>query len=299
MKELSVCIVTLDGRDKILPCLASLFEKTRLDLHVVVVDNASEDGTPEAIRAAFPQVQVIVNTQNVGYARAVNQGIQACPARYHVLINPDAVLHNDALGLLRDFMEANPQAGICSPRVLNSDGSMQYQCRRGEARPGEVFAYFLGLSRLFPKDPRFTGYLLTHLDDNQVNEVKAVSGSTMMIRRAVIEQIGCLDEQFFAYQEDADYCFAARQAGWKIFYVPDPVVIHIGGHGGSRKRPYFAIYHWHRSYFLYYRKNLARDYPFWFHPFYYFVMLVKLGLSLLGAFLSPEKVVGTKKPDPT
>lgn len=296
MKELSVCIVTLEGRDKVLACLESLFAKTRLDMHVVVVDNASEDGTPEAIAEHFPQVQLIRNSENVGYGRAVNQGLKAEKARYHALLNPDATLENNALELLRDFMEANPQAGIASPRVLNSDGSLQYQCRRGEARPGEVFAYFLGLSRLFPKDSRFTGYLLTHLDNEVVNEVKAVSGSCMMIRREVIEQIGVLDERYFAYQEDADYCFTARKAGWKIYYVPEPRIVHLGGRGGSRKRPYFAIYQWHRSYYLYYRKNLARDYPFWFHPFYYFVMLVKLGISLLGALLSPEKVVGTKKP---
>ena len=296
MKELSVCIVTLEGRDKVLACLKSLFAKTHLDMYVVVVDNASEDGTPEAIAEHFPQVQLIRNSKNVGYGRAVNQGLKAEQARYHVLLNPDATLENNALELLRDFMEANPQAGIASPRVLNSDGSLQYQCRRGEARPGEVFAYFLGLSRLFPKDPRFTGYLLTHLNNEVVNEVKAVSGSCMMIRRKVIDQIGVLDERYFAYQEDADYCFTARKAGWKIYYVPEPRIVHLGGHGGSRKRPYFAIYQWHRSYYLYYRKNLARDYPFWFHPFYYFVMLVKLGVSLLGALLSPEKVVGTKKP---
>ena len=296
MKELSVCIVTLEGRDKVLACLESLFAKMHLDIHVVVVDNASEDGTPEAIAEHFPQVQLIRNSENVGYGRAVNQGLKAEKARYHALLNPDATLENNALELLRDFMEANPQAGIASPRVLNSDGSLQYQCRRGEARPGEVFAYFLGLSRLFPRDPRFSGYLMTYLDNEKVNEVKAVSGSCMMIRREVIEQIGVLDERYFAYQEDADYCFTARKAGWKIYYVPEPRIVHLGGRGGSRKRPYFAIYQWHRSYYLYYRKNLARDYPFWFHPFYYFVMLVKLGISLLGALLSPEKVVGTKKP---
>lgn len=164
------------------------------------------------------------------------------------------------------------------------------------AAPWDVFAYFSGLARLFPKDPRFTGYLLTHLDNDQVNEVKAISGSCMMIRRQVIEQIGYMDELYFAYQEDADFCFAARKAGWKIFYIPDARVLHYGGEGGSRKRPYFAIYQWHRSYYLYYKKNLARDYPFWFHPLYYFVMLLKLMFSLLGAFLSPKKIVGTKKP---
>lgn len=296
MKDVSVCILTLDAREKVLACLDSLFENTHVDFDVVVVDNNSSDGTVEAIRAQFPTVDVIANSENVGFSRAVNQGLKTREARYYVLLNPDSLVENNALGRLVEFMDANPQAGLCSPRVLNRDGTLQYQCRRGEARPWEVFSYFSGLARIFPRNPRFTGYLLTHLDNDQVNEVKAISGSCMLIRRQVIEQIGYLDERYFAYQEDADFCFAARKAGWKIFYVPDARVLHYGGEGGSRKRPYFAIYHWHRSYYLYYQKNLARDYPFWFHPLYYFAMLLKLMFSLLGAFLSPKKVVGTKKP---
>jgi len=296
MKEISICVVTLDSKEKVLDCLASLFANTRADFDVVVVDNASSDGTVEAIRSQFPNVDWIVNSENVGFSRAVNQGLKTRQARYYVLINPDSLVEDKALDRLVEFMDANPQAGLCSPRVLNRDGSLQYQCRRGEARPWEVFAYFSGLARIFPHDPRFTGYLLTHLDNDQVNEVKAISGSCMMIRSQVVEQIGYLDERYFAYQEDADFCFAARKAGWKIFYVPDARVLHYGGEGGSRKRPYFAIYQWHRSYYLYYKKNLARDDPFWFQPLYYFAMSLKLMLSLLIAFLSPQKIVGTKKP---
>lgn len=297
MNELSICIVTLDSREIILTCLASLFENVEgLDFDVVVVDNHSTDGTADDVRARFPKVRLIHNNENVGFSRAVNQGLRSCSARYYILLNPDAVVIDQAIEKLVEFMDSHPQAGICTPRVLNRDGTLQYQCRRGEARPWEVFSYFSGLSRLFPRDPRFTGYLMTHLDDDQVHEVKAVSGSCMMIRREVIDQIGYLDEQFFAYQEDADYSFRARRAGWKIYYVPDARVIHYGGMGGSRTHPYFGIYQWHRSYFLYYRKNLARDYPAWFHPLYYLVMLLKLGLSLIAAFFSPEKIVGTKKP---
>jgi len=271
-------------------------QPTKLDMDIVIVDNASQDDTADAIRLKFPTVNLILNNENFGYSRAVNQGLKSLNARCYVLLNPDSIVLPNALNHLVQFMEENPAVGICGPKVLNRDGSLQYQCRRGEARPWEVFAYFLGLARLFPNDQRFTGYLLNHLDNDKINEVKAISGSCMMIRREVIDQIGYLDERYFAYQEDTDYCFHARRAGWDVYYVPTACVIHHGGKGGSSVNPYFGVYQWHRSYYLYYRKNLAKDYPFWFHPFYYLAMLVKLMFSLLILLFSREKIVGTRKP---
>ena len=297
MKNLGICIVTLESKEKGLACLTSLYEqKTHIDFDIIVVDNGSSDGTAEAIRSQFPTVSLLVNHDNVGFSRAVNQGLKRLDACYYVLLNPDAIILDHALEHLAHFMDENPEAGICAPKVLNRDGTIQLQCRRGEARPWEVFSYFLGLSHLFPTDPRFTGYLLTHLDNDKTNEVKAVTGSCMMIRREVIDQIGYLDERYFAYQEDSDYCLQARRADWKVYFVPAAKILHYGGHGGSRVSPYFAIYQWHRSYYLYYRKNLAKDYPFWFHPFYYLAMLMKLVINLVVTFLSPEKIVGTRKP---
>jgi len=298
MKELGVCILTRGSREKVIPCLQSLFEQTsdHDKMDVVVVDNHSQDGTVEALRAQFPTVRIIANSANLGYSKAVNQGLKALKARYYVLLNPDTVILDRALSRLMKFMDENPRVGICAPKVLNQDGTLQYQSRRGEARPWEVFSYFLGLSKLFPKDPRFSGYLLTHIDNDKVNEVKAVSGSCMMIRSGVISQIGYLDELYFAYQEDTDYCLHARRAGWKVCYVPMAEVIHYGGKGGSGINPYFGVYHWHHSYYLYYRKNLAKDYPFWFHPLYYCAMLAKFAINIVILLFSRDKVVGTRKP---
>ncbi|MBM3180632.1 MAG: glycosyltransferase family 2 protein [Chloroflexi bacterium] len=155
MKDIGVCILTRSSRDVILDCLASLFEQTKeLEMDVVVVDNDSRDDTVDLIRRNFPQVKLILNSENAGYSRGVNQGLRTLDARYYVLLNPDAVILDRALERLARFMDENPQAGICGSRVLNRDGSLQYQCRRGEARPGEVFSYFLGLDRMFPNDPR-------------------------------------------------------------------------------------------------------------------------------------------------
>lgn len=297
MNQLGVCIVTRFSKDLIPECLNSLLDQSPgLDLDVVVVDNASQDDTVEEIRLNFPTVKLILNKENLGFSRAVNQGLKSLDAHYYLLLNPDAILLPGAIEILIQFMEAHPTVGICGPKILNRDGSIQYQSRRGEARPWEVFSYFMGLAKLFPQDRRFTGYLLNHIDNNQVNEVKAVSGSCMMIRREVVDQIGYLDERYFAYQEDTDYCFQARGAGWRVCYVPMAEVRHDGGRGGSGVNPYQGVYQWHRSYYLYYRKNLAMDYPFWFHPFYYLSMFVKLIMSLIALLLSRDKIVGTRKP---
>jgi GT2 family glycosyltransferase len=118
----------------------------------------------------------------------------------------------------------------------------------------------------------------------------------MLIRREGIDQIGYLDERFFAWQEDADFCFRARQAGWQIFYVPKAQIIHYGSMGGSRVEPYRSIFEWHRSYFLYYRKNLAKDYFALFNWFYYLLMFFKLISSLTINFLRQEKFAGSRKP---
>jgi GT2 family glycosyltransferase len=297
LNDLGVCIVTRESKAEILSCLNSLFAQAKdMDVQVVVVDNDSHDDTAEAVRMHFPTVNLILNNRNLGFSRAVNQGLKTLEAKYYLLLNPDTIILDDALNKLTQFMSETPKAGICIPKVLNRDGTLQYQCRRGEGRPWETFSYFTGLARLFPTDQRFTGYLLNHLDNEKISEVKTVSGSCMMIRREVVEEIGGLDERYFAYQEDADYCIQARQAGWKVFFVPLAEVIHYGGRGGSSASPYFGVYHWHLSYFLYYQKNLAKDYPFWFHPFYYFVMLAKLIFSLVVLLFSREKIVGTRKP---
>src|SRR5262245_10070147 len=180
MKRFGICIVTLESRDQALECLESLFEQSsNLEMDIVVVDNNSRDGTVDAIRAQYPNIRVITNNQNLGYSKAVNQGLKELDAHYYVLLNPDAIVKHHALSHLATFMDENPKVGICGPKVLNRDGTVQYQSRRGEARPWDVFSYFLGLSALFPRSPRFSGYLLTYIDNNKVNDVAAVSGSCM------------------------------------------------------------------------------------------------------------------------
>lgn len=295
--DLSICIVSFNTRDLLRGCLNSLLSSaTRYSYEVIITDNGSSDGSQEMLAAEFPRVQVIYNDSNQGYTRPMNQALQAGVGRYLMQLNPDTLMHPGLIDSLLDYMDASPQVGICTPKVLNSDGTLQKQCRRSAARPWDAVSYVLGLSRLFPGSRLFGRYLMEYLPEDQIAEVEAVSGSCMLIRRAVIDQIGYLDEQFFAYQEDTEFCFRARKAGWKIFYMPQAQITHYGGLGGSRFVPYRGIFAWHRSFFLYYRKHLAREYFFLINWLIYLGIGLKLLLALLINTLRKEKIVGTKKP---
>lgn len=295
--KLSICIVTYQARKYLRQCLQSVAENPpSVKYEIIVVDNQSADGTLEMLKGQFPQVQIIENRENKGFTAPTNQALRQAVGDYLVLLNPDTHVHPQAFDNLIAFMKRHPDAGICGPKVLNLDGSMQKPCRRGESRPWAVFSYFLGFSRLFPKSKLFGEYLMNYIDEDLIHQVAGVSGSCMLIRRQVIDQIGYLDELFFAYQEDADYCLQARRSGWNVYYVPTAHITHYGGEGGSRVHPYRSIYAWHYSYFLYFRKNFASDYFFLLNWLFYLAMGVKLLLALILNLFRKGRFAGSKEP---
>jgi GT2 family glycosyltransferase len=294
--DLSVCIVTYQARDWLEGCLKSLYENTRTsNLEVIVADNGSTDGIEDMLTRDFPEIHFIGNSTNEGYTRPMNQSLHTAQGRYLLQLNPDTVILREALDRLISFMDDNPQIGICSPKVLNRDGTFQRQSRRGEPRPLAMIGYFFKLSKLFPKNKALGEYLLEYKDENKTAEVIAVSGSCMLIRKEVIDQVGYLDEQFFAYQEDTDFCLRARQAGWEVYYYPEAEIIHYGGRGGSRVEPYRSIIEWHRSYWRLYKKHLAKDYIFIFNWFYYLFMVAKLVVSLVANLFRRDRYAGPKR----
>lgn len=294
---LSICIVTLKSKNYLKNCLESIYAHcNHISYEIIVVDNHSEDGTLEMLQNDYPNVNVIANPSNLGYSRPMNQALRRAEGIYCAQLNPDTLVHPEAFEKMITFMDANSDVGICTPKVLNRDGTLQKQCRRSEARPWDVITYFTGLSRLFPKNKFFAGYLLTYLPEDEINAVEAVSGSCMLIRREVIDQIGYLDEDMFSYQEDTDFCFRARKAGWKVIYFPQASITHFGGYGGSRVKIYEAIYWWHKSYYLYYKKNLARDYFFLFNAMIYLLMFLKFLMAVVVNYFRKDKVPSTPKP---
>ncbi|MCX7761739.1 MAG: glycosyltransferase [Candidatus Kryptonium sp.] len=233
--DLSIIIVNYNVKDFLENALISIRNATAgLNTEIFVVDNASEDGSVEMIRQKFPDVKLIANSENLGFAKANNQALKLAKGKYILLINPDTIVQEDTFKILISFFETHPECGMAGCKVLNPDGTLQLACRRSFPTPWVAFTKMVGLSALFPKSKIFGRYNLTYLDPNEITEVDAVSGSFMMIRREIYEQVGGLDEDFFMYGEDIDWCYRIKKAGWKIYYVPLTQIIHFKGESTRR-----------------------------------------------------------------
>lgn len=222
MADLSICIVNWNTRDPLIQCLTSVVQGTqRVDYEIVIVDNASTDGSVLAVQEGFPQVKLIVNSSNLGFAKAANQAITENNGRYVLLLNPDTRPVNNAIGKMVEFMNRHPDAGAMGPRLVLPDGSPQpysFGC-------DPTLGYLLrrGLNLLLRK-----GYL-HDWGAEEIREVDWVSGASLMLRRRALEETGLLDENFFLYFEDNDLCLRLRQKGWRIYFNPQINVLHWGG----------------------------------------------------------------------
>lgn len=270
MPLLSVVIVSWNVREDLRECLRSLFTSSLdpflspVPLEVIVIDNASSDGSALMVQREFPQVRLFVNPYNLGYTRANNQGIEVSQGKLLLLLNPDTIVCPGALGILVRWAENRPDVGIIGPKLLNPDGSLQLSARSFPDLGVGAFRNTF-LERLFPMNPFVRRYLLTDWDHNEVREVDWVSGAAMLVRREVFERVGLLDEAFWAYCEDVDLCWRAWQRGFKVLYCPEAVIVHKVGRSSDQRLVSSLIQH-HRSMWRFYRKNYRHRYPFWTAP---------------------------------
>jgi len=297
---ISIIIVNHNARDFLKRCLQSIFEKiSDVVFEVWVVDNASSDGSIEMIRQEFPEVKIIANKENVGFAKANNQAIQKSEGKYIFLLNPDAVLLDSNLKELINFMEQNDEVGMCGPLIVNRDGSMQRQCKRGLPTLWNSVSYYLGLWKLFPTNKwwrkTFGGYFLLAKPDDQICEVDCLSGAAMIVRNETIKEIGLMCEDYIMYMDDIDWCYRAKKAGWKVYYVPLMKVMHYGGVGGSQLHVYKNIYYFYHSAYLFYKRYLASQYNFVINFVYYVGLLLAFVLKIVINLFRKEKIIGSKK----
>jgi GT2 family glycosyltransferase len=287
MKEkpvLSIVIVSWNVREDLRECLQSLLrdEGSRLEsgeIEIIVVDNASTDGTAEMVNLEFPRVKLLVNSQNLGYTKANNIGINHSRGKYILLLNPDTIVHQGALQALIDCAESHPEAGIIGAKLLNPDGSVQRSARSFPDIGAGLFRNtFLG--RLFPNNPFVRRYLLADFGYDEVREVDWVSGAAMLVRRDLIERIGGLDERFWAYCEDVDLCWRAWQAGYKVLFCPNAVITHKVGRSSDQRLVPSLIQH-HKSMWLFYLKNYRHRYPLILFPLIGLGILIRLAGALL------------------
>jgi GT2 family glycosyltransferase len=273
--DVSICMVSLDCWHVLENCLRSIpTAAAGLNYEIIVVDNASADGTPENLALHFPEVRVIRNDANVGFSRATNQGLEVSRGRQLLWLNTDTILQADSIAALVRFLDAHPAAGVVGPKVLNADGTFQPQCRRGMPVPAASLAYMLGLHRLWPRNRRFGQYLLSHLSPDERNPVTAVSGCCLLARREVWNTVGPIDEEIFGFGEDIEWCVRAAKVGWQVWYEPASVITHLKGQGGVHTRPYRKIFGIHQAMWVFYRKHLRSEY----NPFV--TVLVGAGVAL-------------------
>jgi GT2 family glycosyltransferase len=255
---IDVIIVNYNSTHQLLRCLESLAGERDEELIRVIVHDNSENGGIGSIESRFPKVDIRRNGGNLGFARAVNQALTESNAPYTILLNPDTVVLGGFFEAVLSYMERNPQVGIIGPTILNADGSVQGSARSFPSPLTGLFGRGSILTRLFPNNRISRANILTDKSEGKVSvEVDWVSGACMAIRREAIDQVGPLDERFFLYWEDADWCARMRKKGWKVIYYPAPRVIHFVG-GSSSKRPLRSMVDFHKSAFrLFYKYSGA------------------------------------------
>ncbi len=240
--QISVVIVNYNVKEYLEQALLSLQRAVEHISHeIFVVDNASVDGSVSHIRRRFPGVQLIESRENLGFGRANNLALQKVRGEYVVLINPDTVVQEDTFTELLKLFEKTPDAGAATCKIINPDGSFSVDCRHNIPTPMDALWKVLGFSRLFPKSKIFSRYNLTYLDPDKTYPVPAISGSFMMIKKSVLDNIGLFDERFFMYCEDIDLCQRINRAGYKIYYAPTSQIIHYKGESTKKNNLDYII----------------------------------------------------------
>ena len=277
--RLTISIVNWNTTELLRRCLRSIFDNPpEAELEVIVVDNASADFDGEAIAREFAQVRFIANDSNVGYARGNNQAIAASSGDYVLLLNPDTEVRPGALQALIEFMETHPEAAAAGGKLVRPDGTID-QCCRGFPSPLALFSEYFGLARLCPKCRVLGAYRMTYFAFDRVAECDQVMGSCMIVSHKALDQVGLFDEGFPIFFNEVDWCFRAKQSGWKLYFTPDAEILHLGGQSAKQVKARMRMES-QRSLRRFYEKHYK---PRLFPPVYWLVMAgIWLNMRLIG-----------------
>ncbi len=265
--KLSVIVVPYKATEKLDITLEALYAShVTFDYEVIIVDNLPPSGTEELVRTKYlsrPEIAnkttYIPNTDNVGFPKANNQGLKISKGEYKLLLNPDTKVSPDTLQVMMDFMESRSDVGISTCKLVKASGELDLACRRSFPDPWVSFFRLSGLSKLFPNSKTLAKYNMTYKSVDEETEIDAGSGAFFFVNPVCYEKIGLLDEDFYMYGEDLDWCFRAKEAGFKVWYYPKTTTIHYKGQS-SRQNP-FALYAFHDAMWIFYKKHLKHKYP--------------------------------------
>jgi GT2 family glycosyltransferase len=280
--RVSILIVSYNCLATLTACLESLAaDEDAPPLEVIVVDNASEDGTVAAITERFPWVRVIANHANVGFAHAMNQGIESAGGGALLALNPDTVVPAGAISKALAELERHPDVGMLGVKLHRPDGTFDHACKRGFPTVSSAFYYFVGLSRLRPRSARFAQYTAGELGEDETGTVDAINGAFMLVKRRAVDDVGPMDERYWLYAEDIDWCHRFWEKGWKVLYWPDVRVIHRKGGSSGDIRSWDLNRAFHRSMWLFYEKHVAPGQPKVVSGLVWAGVWTKFGLSAL------------------
>lgn len=267
MVDLSVVIVDYNAGDFLINCLRTLYDcKKEANLKVYLVDNDSKDESADKAKKIFPQIELIKNDENLGYGKANNIALKKIDTEFVLLLNPDTKMVPGTLEYMIKYMQENPDVGVATCKVEKEDGSIDWASHRGFPTPITAFFYYV------LKNDKY--YHLKDRDFNRVHEVDAVAGAFFITRKSVLDKVGLFDEDYFLYAEDIDLCYRIKQAGFKVMYVPEVKILHYKGVSSgikrhsqeistaqleSRKRAFNSFY---ETMIIFYKKHLAKKYPF-------------------------------------
>lgn len=282
--DLSIIILTYNTKDITAAAVLSIEENYKDEVssgqyEVIVADNRSTDGTLEFFqqyqkKTKIKDFHIVDNGGNLGFSKGNNKGVPYATGKYILFLNPDTIVYKDTLNYMIDFLDSHRQVGAASCKLTNKDGQIDFNCHRGFPTPWNAFCYFSGLQRLFPKSKIFAGYTKGWEDLDTTHEVDAVEGAFMIIPRSVGEKVGWWDEDYFFYGEDLQFCYDIKKLGYKIYYIGEKSIMHIGGVSSgikkksegittanveTKKRLQKARFSAMR---IFYRKNYRNKYPF-------------------------------------
>uniref|UniRef100_A0A7V0Z7R4 Glycosyltransferase n=1 Tax=candidate division WOR-3 bacterium TaxID=2052148 RepID=A0A7V0Z7R4_UNCW3 len=272
--EISIIIVNYNVKHFLEQCLMAI-EKARHDLNIeiIVVDNASVDGSQTMVKKKFPDVILIENNQNLGFAKANNKALKIARGKYILILNPDTLIQEDTLLTLKTFLDEHPDVSATGCKLINPDGSFQVASRRCIPTPWVAFTKIVGLSRIFPKSKIFGRYNMTYISPDMESEVDVLSGSLMMVRSEILKKVGYFDEDYFMYGEDIDLCYKIKKIGGKIYYTPRTKAIHYKGES-TKKGEFSCITNFYSSMLIFIDKHFKDHYSI------FVKLLLKTGIYL-------------------
>ncbi len=252
--KLSIIIVSWNVRRDIINCLDSIYDcHPSKPFEIIVIDNASSDGSTQEIRKQFPKVTCIANNQNYGFAGANNQGTKLAKGEYLLFLNPDTIIHSEALDYLVTFMDNNKDVGVCGPKLLNEDGTTQRSVRRFPSYRGALYRFtLLKYFKIFKNS--YQSWLMKDFDHKSQRDVDQLMGAALLVRKSIIDKIDGFDENFFMYYEEVDLCYRVKQHNWRIVFLPQVCITHLGGRS-SQQIPAAKRIMMLRSLLKYFRKN--------------------------------------------